>query len=188
VPEEQVTVVPPFVHGLDLEARPDRPPCVLFVGRLTATKGAMDAVEAWRLAGLDLPLVVAGTGPLRAALEESGARVLGWLNHERLSAVYKSARALVMPSRWQESFGIAGLEALTLGTPVAAWRSGGVGEWHAGEGLAPWGDIPALAAALRNAVGRRAEAPVGFDRESLMDRLAGVYAKTGTFSAAQSNR
>jgi glycosyltransferase involved in cell wall biosynthesis len=131
--------------------------------------------------------VVAAAGPLRAALEESGAHVLGWLNHDRLSAVYKSARVLVMPSRWQEPFGSAGLEAWTMGTPVAAWQSGGLAEWHPGEGLVPWGDVPALAAALQNAVGRRTGAPVGFDRASLMDRLGGVYEKTGTFSAVRSN-
>ena len=187
VAEDRVTVVPPFVHGLDSEARPDGPSCVLFVGRLTATKGAMEAVEAWRHSGLDLPLVVAGAGPLRAAMEDSGAHVLGWLNHRRLSAVYKSARVLVMPSRWQEPFGIAGLEALTLGTPVAAWRSGGVAEWHTGEGLVPWGDFAALAAALRNARAAGPARPFGFDRESLMDRLAGVYEKTGTFCAVKSN-
>lgn len=186
VAEQRIAVVPPFVHGLDTRARADGPPCVLFVGRLTASKGALDAVEAWRLSGLDLPLVVAGAGPLRAALEDAGAQVLGWLNHRRLSAVYKRARVMVMPSRWQEPFGIAGLEALTLGTPVAAWDSGGVREWHPGGGLIPWGDVPALAAALGAAAGRQA-APAGFDRESLMARLAEVYEKAGTFSAARSN-
>ena len=188
VPIDQVTVVPPFVHGLDPGARPDGPPCILFVGRLTATKGALDAVEAWRLSGLDLPLVVAGAGPLRAAMRESGAQDLGWLNHRRLSAVYKSARVLVMPSRWQEPFGIAGLEALTLGVPVAAWRSGGIAEWHPGGGLVPWGDVPALAAALRDAAGGEARAPGGFDRASLMERLGGVYERTGTFSPVRGNR
>jgi glycosyltransferase involved in cell wall biosynthesis len=188
VAEEQVSVVPPFVHGLDPAARPEGPPCILFVGRLTAMKGAAEAIEAWRLSGLDLPLVVAGAGPLRGLLEESGAQVRGWLNHERLSAVYKSARALLMPSRWQEPFGIAGLEALTMGTPVAAWRSGGVEEWHPGEGLVPWGDTAGLAAALGQTVGRRAVAPAGFDRATLMDRLAGVYGKVaGTFSASAGN-
>jgi len=186
--EEQVTVVPPFVHGLDPEVRPDGPPCVLFVGRLTAAKGALDAVEAWRLSGLDLPLMVAGAGPLRAALEEAGAQVLGWLNHDRLSRVYRRARALVMPSRWQEPFGIAGLEALTLGTPVAAWDSGGVREWHPGHGLVAWGDVPGLAAALHETAGRGAVPPGGFERTTLMDRLTGVYETAGTFSAARGNR
>jgi len=184
---DRVRVVPPFLQGLDPDARPEGPPCVLFVGRLTEAKGALDAVAAWRLSGLDLPLVVAGTGPMRAALAESGADVRGWLNHRQLSAVYKSARVLVLPSRWQEPFGIAGLEALTLGVPVAAWRSGGIPEWHSGEGLVPWGDVPALAAAMAGLAGSRAAAPPGFEREPLMRRLLGVYEKEGTLGAPAGN-
>src|SRR6185503_15699763 len=51
VPGEQVHVIPPFVHGLDLGAAAGGPPCVLFVGRLVETKGVRDAVEAWRRSG-----------------------------------------------------------------------------------------------------------------------------------------
>jgi hypothetical protein len=76
------TVVNPNVlewaaHGLDRRADADGPPCVLFVGRLTEAKGAREAVQAWRLSGVVLPLVMAGTGPLRAEMEASGAEVLG---------------------------------------------------------------------------------------------------------------
>ena len=71
-----IDVIPPFVHGLDPEARADGPPCVLFVGRLAAHKGALDAVRVWRRSGVALPLVVAGTGPLRAEVEAAGAHVL----------------------------------------------------------------------------------------------------------------
>jgi glycosyltransferase involved in cell wall biosynthesis len=94
-----------------------------------------------------------------------------------MASVYRRARALLFPSRWQEPFGIAGLEALTMGTPVAAWESGGVREWHPGEGLVPWGDVDALAGALRAAVGRGASAPPGFGREPLMQRLEDVYSR-----------
>jgi len=177
VPEERIAVVPPFVHGLDLDAEADGPPCVLFVGRLSPTKGPIEAAEAWHLSGLDLPMVVAGAGAMRQGLEKRGAEVLGWLDHGRLSAVYKRARVMIMPSRWQEPFGIAGLEALTMGTPVVAWESGGVAEWHPGEGVVPWGDVAALATALREAVARRAAPPPGFDRPSLMTRLEDVYRK-----------
>jgi glycosyltransferase involved in cell wall biosynthesis len=188
VPDDRIAVVPPFVHGLDLEARADGPPCVLFVGRLSPTKGPIEAAEAWRLSRVDLPMVVAGAGPMRQGLEKRGAEVLGWLDHERLSAAYKRARALVMPSRWQEPFGIAGLEALTMGAPVVAWESGGVGEWHPGEGLVPWGDVAALAVALREAVGRRAAPPSGFDRDTLTDALEGIYrVPAGTFSRPAGN-
>lgn len=174
VPPGQVAVVPPFVHGLDPRAEADGPPCVLFVGRLTVAKGVRDAVEAWRLSGLDLPLVVAGTGPLRAELEEAGIPVRGWLGRERLSACYRRARALLLTSRWQEPFGIAGLEALSMGVPVVAWGSGGVSEWHPGP-LAAWGDVPALARALRKAVRTRAVAPAGFDAAGVMRKLVDVY-------------
>src|SRR6185503_20881271 len=124
---------------------------------------------------LDLPMVVAGAGAMRQGLEKRGAEVLGWLDHGRLAAVYRRARVMVMPSRWQEPFGIAGLEALTMGTPVVAWESGGVSEWHPGDGIVPWGDVAALAVALQGAVGRRAAAPRGFERSLLMARLADVY-------------
>jgi len=176
VPEDRVEVVPPFVHGLDESATSDGPPCVLFAGRLVESKGARDALLAWRLSDVSLPLVFAGTGPLRAELEATGATALGWVSHDRLSALYRRAKALLMPSRWQEPFGIAGLEALTMGTPVVAWESGGIREWL-GDNLPPWGDVPALARALKDAVGVRVEPPAGFDRGALMARLEEYYAR-----------
>jgi glycosyltransferase involved in cell wall biosynthesis len=91
--------------------------------------------------------------------------------------VLRRARALLMPSRWQEPFGIVGLEALTLGVPVVAWEGGGVAEWHpGGPSLVPWGDVDGLAAALRAAVdGPRASAPIGFEPRTLMERLVAIY-------------
>jgi len=174
VAAERIRVVPPFVHGLDAEAAPDGPACVLLVGRLAEAKGVRDAVEAWRLSGVDLPLVAAGTGPRRAELEAAGVEVLGWREPARLSSTYARARAVLLPSRWQEPFGIAGLEALAMGVPVVAWESGGIREWHPGLRVA-WGDVRGLARALAEAVGRRAAMPVGFDRESAMRKLTAVY-------------
>lgn len=175
VPESAVSVVPPFVHDLDLAAPPDGPPCVLFVGRLAESKGIDEAIEAWRRSGVDLPLIVAGTGPRRGAVEAQGVTVLGWVSRERLALLYARARALLMPSRWQEPFGIAGLEARAFGVPVVAWESGGVSEWYDGEGLVPWGDLDGLARELRRAVQRRSTPAAGFDRDALMDRLLAVY-------------
>jgi glycosyltransferase involved in cell wall biosynthesis len=170
----RVEVVPPFVRPLPA-ARADGPRCVLFAGRLVEAKGVRDAIEAWRRAGLDAPLVAAGAGPLRPELEAAGAEVTGWVDRVGLAALFARAGALVLPSRWQEPFGIVGLEALSCGVPVAAWESGGVAEWHPGPGLAPWGDIEALGGALRAAYGTRAEAPAGFEAGPLMARLHGVY-------------
>jgi glycosyltransferase involved in cell wall biosynthesis len=179
VPAERITVIPPFVHGLDPEPASgveSATAFVLFVGRLVEAKGARDAVEAWKRSGLDLPLVIAGTGPLRDATTAAGARVLGWVPHAGLARLYEGARAVVLPSRWQEPFGIVGLEALAFGVPVVAWDSGGIAEWHPGQGLlVPWGDVDGLACALREAVRRRAALPAGFDREASMARLLELY-------------
>ena len=176
VPAARITVVPPVTYRLDLEARSDGPPCVLFVGRLVEAKGIGDAIEAWRRSGLELPLVVAGTGPLRRRVEAEGVEVLGWLDRRRLSAAYRRAAVVVMPSRWQEPFGLVGLEALTLGTPVVAWESGGVCEWHPGnELLAPWGDVDGLAKALRAGPEHLADRPAGFEPDLLTRRLEALY-------------
>jgi glycosyltransferase involved in cell wall biosynthesis len=171
----RVHVIPPFVHGLDTHATPDGPPCVLVVGRLVEHKGIADAVDAWRRSKVDLPLVVAGTGPLREEVEAKGGEVLGWLDPPALSRVYARARALLVTPRWQEPFGIAGLEAATMGVPVVAWESGGVREWHGGP-LAPWGDVEAAAEMLRAAVaGGRATPPRVPSRDEAMARLCALY-------------
>jgi glycosyltransferase involved in cell wall biosynthesis len=184
VPAARVYVVPPFVHDLDHEAAPDGPACVLFVGRLATTKGVEEAVEAWRRSGVGLPLVLAGTGPLRETLEarsrETGdppLEVAGWMDRESLSSLYRRARALVLPSRWQEPFGIAGIEALSFGVPVVAWESGGVGEWHPGPGLVRWGDLDALARALAQAVTRRIAFPSLYSRDETIGRLLVLYGR-----------
>jgi glycosyltransferase involved in cell wall biosynthesis len=187
VPAESVHVVPPFVHGLDLAADPDGPPCVLFVGRLAESKGARDAVKAWRRSGLELPLVVAGTGPLRTELELEAARsggppleVVGWVGRRRLSALYQRAAAVVFPSRWQEPFGIVGIEALSFGVPVVAWESGAVDEWHPGPGLVHFGDVAALARALTRHAGRRLLLLPRYERDEAIGRLTALYGKVGS--------
>jgi glycosyltransferase involved in cell wall biosynthesis len=171
-----VSVIPPFVHGLDEGAVASGPPCVLFAGRLVRAKGIDDAVLAWERSKVDLPLVIAGSGRMRGELERRGVDVLGWIDHAGMSAVYRRARAVVLPSRWQEPFGIVGLEALAMGVPVAAWRSGGVQEWHpGGDLLVDWGDVDGLASALAAAVGIEGLPAPGFERAALMDALEDVY-------------
>ena len=152
IPADQVTVTPPPRPALP-DTPAEGPPSILFAGRLAAAKGVWDAANAWRISGVDLPLVFAGTGPERGRLDAAGHRVLGWVERPRLAGLLRAAAVLVLPSRWQEPYGLIGPEALSLGTPVAAWESGAVSEWHPGGSLlVPWGDVHALGGALNAAV------------------------------------
>ena len=156
---EQVEVIPPFVRGLPQDGpAPTGPPCVLAVGRLVSVKGVFDVAEAWRRSGVGLPLVMAGTGSARTALEKMGIEVTGWLDRGGLAGLYRRAACVVMAPRWQEPYGIVGLEALRMGAPIVAWDSGGVREWLPHPPL-PWGDIDALARAIAVAAGAPRPAP-----------------------------
>jgi glycosyltransferase involved in cell wall biosynthesis len=125
-------------------------------------------------AQLDQPLVFVGTGTERARVESLGFRVTGWLDRAAMSEALARSSVVLMSPRWQEPFGIAGLEALTMGVPVAAWRSGGIEEWHPAP--VEYGDVDALAASLRSLAGTSASPPLGFDSRTLMTALHSVYA------------
>lgn len=92
-----------------------------FIGRLDEEKGVQDAAEAARLAGL--PLTIIGDGPLRETLaKDPSIRMLGWLDQAQIGAAIGSARALIMPSRYPEPFGMVALEAAASGLPVILSR------------------------------------------------------------------
>lgn len=177
VADQRPAVIPPLLRPSPA-ALPAAPPaeCVLFAGRLVAAKGVGDAVAAWRSSGVELPLVLAGTGSLRAGLEAAGLDVRGWLDRTRLAALLRAARVVVMAPRWQEPFGIAGLEALAAARPVAAWRSGGIAEWHPGPGLVDWGDVAGLGRAIAALAAAERPAPLEIERAGLIARQRALYA------------
>ncbi len=131
---------------------------LLAAARLTRWKGIELVIDA--VAGLDgVRLVVAGDGPLRAALAAraaaSGAPTTfcGALPRETLALHLRAADYLVVYSGY-EGLSHTILEALTLGTPVIASRRGGNPEVvrDGGNGLlVAHPDAAALAAALRRA-------------------------------------
>jgi glycosyltransferase involved in cell wall biosynthesis len=176
-------VIPPWV-----ETGPDRTdPGSTFMlgGRLVAHKGIMAGWKAWDRAGRPLRLVVAGSGPLESEL--SGADRRGWLAPEDLRLALRSARALIFPTRWQEPFGILGLEALAQGTPVVLAESGGTVDWSGSGCLrVPAGDVSAMAAAINTLaedpelaieLGRAGQAAVGkaFRRDRIAPKLDELY-------------
>lgn len=94
------------------------------VSRLIPYKRIDLAVEAFSRLGL--PLVIAGDGRDRAALEAAAApnvRFVGRVSDDELSRWMSDARAFIFPG--EEDFGIAPLEAASAGVPVIAYAAGG---------------------------------------------------------------
>jgi glycosyltransferase involved in cell wall biosynthesis len=124
-------------------------PTLVFAGRLTAQKSLPLGIEAARRAGVSL--VVAGDGPDRAVLEAlGGARFLGPLPREQVLELFRAGDAALLSSSW-ENFPHTVVEALAVGTPVIATRTGGVTEvvTDGANGLVVEPeDVDALAAAI----------------------------------------
>lgn len=104
----------------------------LFVGRLSPEKGVLELVRAWQQIP-DVPLLLAGDGPLRGQLEQAAkschrVELLGQLSPAQTIARMKEARFVIFPSRWYEPFGMGLLEAAACGVPAIASRIGAIAE------------------------------------------------------------
>ena len=107
---------------------------LVFAGRLSVEKGAAIAIEIALLSGQRIDVY-------GAAYDEDYARGLrgryegdpGVTFHEprpraELWRTFASARAVLCPSDWDESFGLVAAEAQAAGTPVVAFERGGLTE------------------------------------------------------------
>jgi glycosyltransferase involved in cell wall biosynthesis len=162
----------------------------LIASRLAPEKGVDIAIVACRQAGI--PLVVAGDGPERPRLEAlargGDVRFAGRVGPAELAELRTGAGVALVPSRSQETFGLAAAEAMAAGVPVVASRIGALPELLGDEdGLVPPGDPGALAAAARDRFGSADAAARGLARvravaapEAVAPALAAVYGRTSS--------
>ncbi|WAJ29183.1 glycosyltransferase family 4 protein [Antarcticirhabdus aurantiaca] len=133
---------------------------VFFVGRVEAEKGVVELLAAARSAGV--PLAVIGDGPLRKELSKQypDVRFHGWRNREEIAELLRSARGVVMPSRYPEPYGLVAAEASGSGLPVLVSRTAFLREEILANGLGFSFDLndPAdIAGTLRSLVDLPAE-------------------------------
>lgn len=125
---------------------------VLYAGRLSHEKGLGVLMEAIRSLP-EIPLVIAGDGPIRAELERlapPSVRFVGHVGGDELRRLRTQAVALVSPSIWYENAPISVLEGMRDARPVIVSAIGGQPELvEGGCGLlVPPGNAEALAGAL----------------------------------------
>jgi glycosyltransferase involved in cell wall biosynthesis len=177
-------------HGLEPAMYPDCGPggdAAFFLGRLSWSKGPDVAVEAARRARL--PIVVAGEEHADEAPPNWQAEVLApSLRAPGVSRIHRAdlaakrrlfarSRALLVPIRWEEPFGLVMIEALLAGCPVIAFPRGAAPEIvEDGETGFLVGDDAEMAEALHRAarLDRAAIQARGRARFSA-DRMAAEY-------------
>ena len=122
-------------NGIDLsgyEFCANKEDSLLFSGRFAPEKGAADAVEIARRAGM--PLKMAGMieekhrgyydGAIKPFVDGKSVEYVGLLTQAELAPLYRKARAVLCPTHWAEPFGLVGVEAMACGTPMVGSRKG----------------------------------------------------------------
>lgn len=127
---DNVFVVPGGVHVNEYtvsEMSGHAPLVILMTGRAEDPVKGLDclrrAVERLRRERSDFEVWVTRTDWPDAP---PGFRATGWLGQRALPGVYGRADICVVPSAWDEPFGIAAAEAMAAGRPVCASRVGGL--------------------------------------------------------------
>ncbi len=112
---------------------------LIFVGRMVSDKGAallLDALQALKNQGLRLAATLVGDGPELDALQIQARRLgvksqvhfAGRQQGEALVDLLHRHQVLVVPSVWEEPFGLVALEGLACGCVPLVARSGGLRE------------------------------------------------------------
>jgi glycosyltransferase involved in cell wall biosynthesis len=163
VPDDKISVVPHFFHAPQLEANNSERNTILYIGRLSREKGVDVLLRAWKsINSGSVQLKVVGDGPDRFRLENvvreegiSNVEFAGFIPPGEQNSVWNHAIVSVVPSIWEEPFGMVVLEAWNRGVGVVVSAVGGLDEivTHAEDGLKfPTGDAEALTRALREVI------------------------------------
>jgi glycosyltransferase involved in cell wall biosynthesis len=133
-----------------------------YVGRLVSEKGLsllLQAARRLRDQGYIFHLKMVGDGPERERLEadvkalglQQHVTFTGFLTGSKLEEVLIEAEAIVMPSIWEETAGLAAIEQMFRGRLVIASDIGGLGEVVGSTGLKfVSGDAEALANCMKH--------------------------------------
>jgi len=127
-------LLPPYVPTAAIPFSPGPGTGALFAGRLSPEKGAAEAIEIARAAGVAID-VFGDPYDAQYAREqidsrrgEPGVSIHAAVPRKRLWEAMGRAAVVLCPVRWDEPFGMVAAEAQACGTPVVAFRRGALEE------------------------------------------------------------
>ena len=158
LPPDKIEVRPPAIAPQPSPQNLQLPACapdLLYVGQLILGKGVQLLLKAMSLMHTPRTLDIVGSGNMEQKLKAL-ARQLGIADKVRFHGFQRNpqdwmrcAACVVVPSFWQEPYGLVAAEAVALGRPVVAFAIGGLPEACGGKAtLVPPGNVAALAEAL----------------------------------------
>lgn len=121
----------------ELTSLPATPLAFLAAGRWTANKGFGVLIQAWGAAHPGNLTIVGGPPPSGAALPvpelvaaSPAASTIDLVSEvDSINPLIGSSHVVVMPSTWDEPFGLVALEGMAAGRPVVASRVGGLAQF-----------------------------------------------------------
>jgi glycosyltransferase involved in cell wall biosynthesis len=182
-------VLPPYVPTRSIPYSATAGNGAVFAGRLSPEKGAAEAIDIAAAAGLSIDVYgdAYDEGYARDQIAPRqagpGVRVHQAIPRATLWMAMSRAAVVLNPSQWDEPFGMAAAEAQACGTPVVAFRRGGLTEIIE-DGvtgfLVPPGDLQAAAEAVGRvaAISRpacRSHAERHLDLEQSLDTHERIY-------------
>jgi len=127
-------ILPPYVPTCSVPWSDTAGDGAVFAGRLSPEKGAAEAIDIAQAAGVridvygdiyDAEYAREQIDPRRDA---PGVTVHEGVPRTSMWAAMARAAVVVCPARWDEPFGMAAADAQACGTPVVAFKRGGLGE------------------------------------------------------------
>jgi len=135
---------------------------LVFLGRLVWDKGGdilLDAISILKQKGIIAKLTIIGDGPERGSLQRQCKRLglddqvafSGTHTGEDLAALLNTHKIIVIPSRWQEPFGLVALEGMACGCVPIGAECGGLPDAIGPAGVMfPCGEVEPLALSIES--------------------------------------
>ena len=140
-PEPQLNYIRTVYNGIQpqdyaFQAKPQDPPYLAFLGRMSPEKGPHHAIAIAKQSGWRLKMAGKVDVADRAFFEQEIApqidgkqiEYLGEANHAEKVELLGNAAITLFPINWQEPFGLVMIESMCTGTPVLGFGMGSVPE------------------------------------------------------------